>query len=94
MAWRRPGDKPLSEPIMVKLLTHIYASLCLNELNDYIRNIRWEEFSKYPSDGNEQWGFFKNIFQKAKEKWFWGNLSIMSMEKEQKAKYTPRQKNN
>ena len=23
MAWRRPGNKPLSEPIMVRLLTHI-----------------------------------------------------------------------
>ena len=23
MAWRRSGDKPLSEPVMVKLLTHI-----------------------------------------------------------------------
>ena len=23
MAWRRPGDKPLSEPIVVRLLTHI-----------------------------------------------------------------------
>ena len=23
MAWRRPGDKPLSEPMMVNLLTHI-----------------------------------------------------------------------
>ena len=23
MAWRRPGDKPLSEPIMVSLTTHI-----------------------------------------------------------------------
>ena len=23
MAWRRPGDKPLSEPVMVGLLTHI-----------------------------------------------------------------------
>ena len=29
MAWRRPGDKPLSEPIMVSL----YASLGLHELN-------------------------------------------------------------
>ena len=26
MAWRRPGDKPLSEPIMVSLLTHICVS--------------------------------------------------------------------
>ena len=23
MAWRRPGDKPLSEPMMISLLTHI-----------------------------------------------------------------------
>ena len=23
MAWRRPGDKPLSEPMMVNLLAHI-----------------------------------------------------------------------
>ena len=23
MAWRRPGDKPLSEPVMASLLTHI-----------------------------------------------------------------------
>ena len=23
MAWRRPGDKPLSEPVMVSLMTHI-----------------------------------------------------------------------
>ena len=26
MAWRRPGDKPLSEPILVSLLTHIYVN--------------------------------------------------------------------
>ena len=34
MAWCWPGDKPLSEPMMASLLTHIciriYASLCLN----------------------------------------------------------------
>ena len=28
MAWRRPSDKPLSEPMMVSLLTHI----CLTRL--------------------------------------------------------------
>ena len=32
MAWRCPGDKPLSEPMMVSSTTHIYASLGLNEL--------------------------------------------------------------
>ena len=26
MAWRRPGDKPLSEPMMVSLPTHIYIT--------------------------------------------------------------------
>ena len=26
MAWRRPGDKPLSEPMMVRLLTHIFVT--------------------------------------------------------------------
>ena len=26
MAWRRPGDKPLSEPMMVRLPTHICAA--------------------------------------------------------------------
>ena len=23
MAWRRPGDKPLSEPMMIKVMTHV-----------------------------------------------------------------------
>ena len=26
IAWRWPGDKPLSEPMMVSLLTHIYVT--------------------------------------------------------------------
>ena len=30
MPWRRPGDKPLSEPMMYSLLTDIYAPLSLN----------------------------------------------------------------
>ena len=32
MAWRRPGDKPLSESMLVFVPTHIYASLSLTEL--------------------------------------------------------------
>ena len=43
MAWRRPGDKPLSEPMMVSLTTHICVtrpqwvntSLCL-DINKYL----------------------------------------------------------
>ena len=32
MAWRRPGDKPLSEAVMVNLLTHICVAQpqCVN----------------------------------------------------------------
>ena len=32
IAWCRPGDKPLSGPMMVSLLMHIYVSVSLNEL--------------------------------------------------------------
>ena len=39
MAWRRSGDKPLSESIMVSLLTHIYASLGLDELSHMFSSI-------------------------------------------------------
>ena len=34
MAWRRPGDKQLSEPMMVSYW-RIYASFGLNELIEY-----------------------------------------------------------
>ena len=30
MAWRRPGDKPLSEPMMVSLLTHMRQSVSMS----------------------------------------------------------------
>ena len=32
IAWRLPGDKPLSEPMMVIVYWRIYTSLCPNEL--------------------------------------------------------------
>ena len=38
MAWHRPGHKPLSEQMMASLLTHIYASLGLNELIHEMRD--------------------------------------------------------
>ena len=38
MAWRRSGDKPLSEPMMVSLSTHIcVTSLGFNELTIWYR---------------------------------------------------------
>ena len=45
MARCRLGDRPLSEPMMVGLLTHI---LGLNELNQYIDAIIWDEYFKIP----------------------------------------------
>ena len=32
IAWHWPGDKPLSEPMMISFLMHIWTSLCLSEL--------------------------------------------------------------
>ena len=46
MAWRRPGDKPLSEPVMVSLLTH-YASLTLSELRKLYLELLLKFSSKY-----------------------------------------------
>ena len=39
MVWRRPGDKPLSEPMMVSLLTHIY--MCHSASMSYSRQFIW-----------------------------------------------------
>ena len=38
MAWRRPGDKPLSEPIMISLLTHI----CITRINELTQHRKAE----------------------------------------------------
>ena len=42
MAWRRPGNRPLSEPMLVSLSTHI-CSLGLNELIDIQLLAVWGE---------------------------------------------------
>ena len=45
MAWRRPGDKPLSGPMMVNLLTHIcvtrpqWVNVYANDPSGHIRSI-------------------------------------------------------
>ena len=38
MAWRRPGDKPLSEPMMIRL-RRIYASFGLNVLMVHVLDL-------------------------------------------------------
>ena len=44
MASHRPGDKPLSEPMMVSLLTHIFG---LNKLNSWIFFSKHNEVIQY-----------------------------------------------
>ena len=41
MFWRRPGAKPLSEPMMVSLLTHICVTRPQWVKNLYVLNIPW-----------------------------------------------------
>ena len=41
MAWRRPGDKPLSEPLMVILSTHIYITRPQWVKAEIYRNTHW-----------------------------------------------------
>ena len=50
MAWRRPGAKPLSEPVMVSLLTHICVTLP-QLVNQYWIIVNWTSKNKY------QWNF-------------------------------------
>ena len=49
MAWRRTGDKPLSEPMWL-IYRRIYAPLDLNELNEH-RLLRWAHLSSGESGG-------------------------------------------
>ena len=41
MAWRRPGDKPLSEPMMVRLLTHICVTRPQWVLTKRTKKVHW-----------------------------------------------------
>ena len=58
MAWRRPGDKPLSEPLMASSTTHIWVTqpqwvkrpLSLQEFSQ--RYIEWLWWQKHPSKCN------------------------------------------
>ena len=41
MAWRRPGDKPLSEPMLVSLLTHMHSDCYMSCCGVTIPNLRY-----------------------------------------------------
>ena len=45
MTWHQSGDKPLFEPMVASLLTHIYPSLSLNESKAECDDDNWNAFS-------------------------------------------------
>ena len=47
MVWRRPGDKPLSEPMVVSLPTHICVA--------------WPKWVNWSIGNKLQWFFFRNL---------------------------------
>ena len=55
MAWRRPGDKPLSEPMVISLLTHICVTLPqwvkigtqINNYNGFIWDVIKHQWATY-----------------------------------------------
>ena len=62
MAWRRPGDKPLSEPMLVSLSTHI----CVTRPQWVKMIMRWQRrrvrCKWMPEFGHEYHAFIKSSF--------------------------------
>ena len=46
MAWYRPGDKPLSEPKIVSLLTHICLTICVLNCSEESKFCVWHRLMK------------------------------------------------
>ena len=78
MAWRRPGDKPLSEPMVVSLLTHISVARPqwdkgysigkhLSNWNTYVVKYiySYNKETLIPILSDLQANFFRNIYQKS-----------------------------
>ena len=55
MAWRRPGDKPLSEPMMVSLTTHI----CVTQ-PQWVNTLRPRQDGRHFPDDSLKWIFLKD----------------------------------
>ena len=59
MAWRRSGDKPLSEPMMVSLLTHI----CVIR-PQWVKT--WPDNASFSSCSIENWWYYrKNLLERS-----------------------------
>ena len=78
MAWRRPGDKPLSEPMVVRLLTHICVTRPQWVKPFAITGQSWVDTKRYPIHHNEGpllefkscWGHSQSNC-KERHRWWW-----------------------
>ena len=75
MAWRRSGDKPLSEPMMVRLPTHIcvtrpqWVKAWISNYNSYIL---WNKFTyPCPSIGCVSTKTIEYLREEHKNNYFW-----------------------
>ena len=60
MAWHRPGDKPLSEPMMVNLLTHLCITWPQWVNCEQVNNFTWPSWHfKSPAT----WQFIQQLLQ-------------------------------
>ena len=61
MAWCRPGDKPLSEPMMIRLLTHI----CVTRpqwVKSWFTHILWKIWISFGTNKGEKSKLYKSEF--------------------------------
>ena len=57
MAWRRPGDEPLSEPMMVSLLTHI----CIT-WPQWVKSVNFKHsYLEHEMSTQTLWNLYQNI---------------------------------
>ena len=68
MAWRRPGDKPLSEAMMVNLLTHICVARPQWVNSDKCSRYRWMRFWIHTTYSLSQEIFSISPWQKVEDK--------------------------
>ena len=62
MAWRRPGDKPLSKPMMIKLSTHI----CVTRpqwVKSWFTHILWKIWISFGTNKGEKSKLYKSEFR-------------------------------
>ena len=74
MAWRRPGDKPLSEPVMARSLTHICVTR--PQWLKIVKDLRNQCHSSYVYD-NSIMDKINYIIQPVTVGWYWNVVTCV-----------------